>query len=481
MSDLVELIQMYIPSIAGAVTTGVFLLFLVLNISEDFDKIVSFFKRLLNLQKHIDTIYYSKKRGKYNKELIDPDYIKWQMNVLEKIYHPLINRKKTQGWDINITELQIGELKQKYEAITLNMEKVSFPFSGICNKQELETRQDISACKYPEITKKHIRFVKRYYRLVKSTIRYPKRLGYMLGEIHCKKETGNWGITAYSGTYEHNIKTSHVLEYELYKLYKKNKSKKNNISEAKREEILKKLPIRNAIHEKFKEEGDESDILISGKYRESLLSVQMFVLVRNYSNSYDVLRIRRSANVSAKANYLQFIPSGGLEAMNDCNDFDSQWDNYSLCKVIFRELLEECFGIDEDEKKMTGNNVSPDRIYHNEHIQKLLAMLQGDTENRQAYMELMGTTMSLVGLRQEFSFILRVDDASFSKELVANYESGSAIHLVGIENLEKQSFWERNKEKDKVNDLIVLNCTSAGLFELARKNNLYKEALNANK
>ncbi len=34
------------------------------------------------------------------------------------------------------------------------------------------------------------------------------------------------------------------------------------------------------------------------------------------------------------------IPSGGFEAMNDCTDFDSQWDNYSLKKAIFRELLE---------------------------------------------------------------------------------------------------------------------------------------------
>ena len=86
------------------------------------------------------------------------------------------------------------------------------------------------------------------------------------------------------------------------------------------------------------------------------------------SESYDVLRIRRSAKVSAKAGYLQFVPLGGFEAMNDGTDFDTQWDNYSISKVIFRELLEECFGIDEDDKAFSSNTVSTDRIYHNIYI-----------------------------------------------------------------------------------------------------------------
>lgn len=476
MNDLAALIQTYFPSIAGTVTSIVFFVFLILNLWDDIEKIKSFVKNLLNVRSHIDKMYYSKKRSKYNKELIDPKFIKWQMKVLEKIYGPLIEKKRTQGWDINFTELEIDGIKQKYESITLNMQTVNYPFSGICDKQNLETKVDICKPKYSEILKKHSKFVKKYYRLIKSTIRYPRRLGYMLEEIHTNKE-GKWWISAYTGTYENNIKTSHILEYELYRYYKK--AKNTNISEMKGEELLKKLPMRYAIHQKFKECGDESDVLVSGKYRESLLSVQVFVLVRNYNGSYDALRIRRSENVSAKANYLQFIPSGGLEAMNDCIDFDSQWDNYSLCKVVFRELLEECFGIDEDDKKLTANNVSPDKIYHNEHIKKLIESLNHNSEEKRANMELMGTTMSLAGLRQELSFILRIDDADFSTEFVSNYESSSAIHMVRINDLEQKSFWYRNNinEKKVINDLAFLNCTSAGLFELARKSSLYRDAL----
>ena len=78
--------------------------------------------------------------------------------------------------------------------------------------------------------------------------------------------------------------------------------------------------------------------------------------------------------------------------MNDSNDFDSQWDNYSVKKALFRELLEECFDQDEDDKKATGNNISPDRIYHNLHVKNLIHLMEAG----QAEMQLLGITMSLV-------------------------------------------------------------------------------------
>ena len=155
--------------------------------------------------------------------------------------------------------------------------------------------------------------------------------------------------------------------------------------------------------------------------------------------------------------------------MNDCTDFDSQWDNYSIVKAVFRELLEECFGQDEDDKKATGNNISPDRIYSNEHIKKLMKML-GNTDKPNAQMQLLGTSMNLVGLRQELSFILKVDDSDFASMLIGNNECKSAIHLVDIISLEDSSFWNND-------DLKNLNCTSAGLFELARESEIYKSCL----
>lgn len=70
-------------------------------------------------------------------------------------------------------------------------------------------------------------------------------------------------------------------------------------------------------------------------------------------------------------------------------------------------------------------------------------------------------------------FVLKIDDVSFANQLTSNYESKAAIHLVDIRELEKESFW---KHKDS-NDLELLNCTSAGLLELARESRLYKAAM----
>lgn len=275
-----------------------------------------------------------------------------------------------------------------------------------------------------------------------------------------------WHLKSNVGDYENNLKTSHVLEYELYKLYIKDRKYHLNIKEKCGKEILKELPIRRYIHNNFE---NECDVLTSGRNRSSLLGVQIFVMIKNYSEEYDVLRIRRSENVAIKPGFLQFIPSGGFEAMNDCVDYDAQWDNYSITKAVFRELLEECFGQDEDDKSTCGNNVSPDRIYYNDKISRLIKRIN-DT-NDGTSMQLLGSTMSLVGLRHELSFILVIDDIEFGSSLIGNYESKSAIHRININLLENRIFWIDD-------DLDKLNCTSAGLFELARGSELYRKCLN---
>lgn len=71
----------------------------------------------------------------------------------------------------------------------------------------------------------------------------------------------------------------------------------------------------------------------------------MLVMVKNHTNSYDVLRIRRSSYIAAKDGYMQLVLSGGFESINDCTGFYFQRSNYSISKVVFRKLLEECFGI----------------------------------------------------------------------------------------------------------------------------------------
>ena len=60
-------------------------------------------------------------------------------------------------------------------------------------------------------------------------------------------------------------------------------------------------------------------------------------------------------------------------------------------------------------------------------------------ENPKAFLEFVGSSMSLVGLRQELCFVMRIDDSSFANQLTSNYESKAAIHLVDIHELEKKN------------------------------------------
>lgn len=424
--------------------------------------------------------YYSKKREKYDRELSSSKYIKWQLQVMKAIYMHLIQELNEEGIDINLTSLDISGKKQEYEAVTIKVKEQSYPFNGVCNKDKLTIREDISkpVYTYDDLSNKAQKMVKRYYRMIKYSIRYPDRLGYMLDEIIVSKEDGAASVSAYSGCYRDNIVQSHILKYELFELYKKKHIRNCN-------DILEKLEIRNKLHTEFKiHDSAESRILLSGKYRSSLLGVQIMVFVKNVNGSFDALRIRRSTDVAAKAGYLQFIPSGGFEAIGDGKDFDSQWDNYSIPKSLFRELLEECFGMDEDDKKFSSNTKSPDRLCFNAHIQEILKMIQREPQH--ARFEFLGSTMSLVGLRHELSFILVIDKPDFASQLIGNYESKAAIHLVDILRLEDGNFWMHKKSVDKrhnetdegqMNDLEMLNCTSAGLFELARKSDLYQKIL----
>ena len=65
----------------------------------------------------------------------------------------------------------------------------------------------------------------------------------MLDELLIDKNS-KWLLKSHVGNYEGNIKTSHILENELYNLYKKY----NNNTVNDREWMLNHLPIKNYIH-----------------------------------------------------------------------------------------------------------------------------------------------------------------------------------------------------------------------------------------
>lgn len=467
------------------------------------NSIFLFFRdRIFRLMRNIE-------RKKYNTVLMQPEYLIWQKKIIDKIYEPLLKEcAHNKNCEIHMTKLTItGEngykqesISHEYESYTMPLKSedcIPFPFYELCNKSDLQDFMDDTkfkkdddylpkSCKLSFNDKK---VIKRYYRIVMPNIHFPNRIGYMLDDISFDEKEGKRKIriVAHPGVYMQNVLQSHVLEYELYLFYKKyfmrhlglKKSRFDIDNLQDRADILKFLPLRKNIHDSFLKDR-EWEILLRGCGRESLLSVQIFVLIRNHSGGYDCLRIRRSNNVAAKAGYIQFIPSGGFEAFNGDTSREAQWTNFSLNKVLFREMAEECFGLPDD---IRNDKISPESIYLHKDIKQIITNLKTDEEARKKVeYEFIGITESLVGLRPELSFIMKIDDDSIIQDIIGNEESSHSINFIDIREMEKPEFWVYNKKnsnpnEEKATDLMKLNCTSAGLFELARNSRIYQSCL----
>ena len=549
-----EMMNGLLSNAPGYILLPLLSIYLVINIYSNFSILKEICMNIGEGIKKLTSFWQNRKRTKYDKMLMDKDYIIWQKETMRKIYAPLIeecnkhiyipsseekNNDRIKG--LHIVKLEFKDIKsgriisEDYEAFSVFLGdqikdfQRNYPFLRMFEKEELELEDekeykhtvdylnDFSAIRDQDKKQRdqNKKLILEYEKMIKNTVHYPNKVGYMLKEIKIGKkhdeaqESDEQGVYVKSkvGNYYENVLQSHVLEYELYKYYMKElrrlkKEKRSNEKVSVREEPLKYLPIRRSIHEQFGE--DEYKVLLCGEGRKSLLSVQILTLIKNESGSYDCLRIRRSNNVAAKAGYIQFIPSGGFEAFNDGVDKDSQRSNYSVNKVLFRELAEECFGLPEGHQY---NRLSPEVIYTNKTIQKIIQGLKnvdninecsGGNKHKKVEFEFLGITESLVGLRPEFSFIMKIDDESIISDIISNEESRFAINLIDIRDLEKPDFWDTKKNKgndhntgnadndgnnstDGNGDLEKLNCTSAGLFELARMSDLYQRLLKGGK
>ena len=83
----------------------------VINYADIVSGIYSLFRKAFDFRNAIEKIYYKGKRDKYYKSLCDKDLIAWQLNVLETIYKPIIDKDNR----VDFTELVIGKTKKRYE------------------------------------------------------------------------------------------------------------------------------------------------------------------------------------------------------------------------------------------------------------------------------------------------------------------------------------------------------------------------------
>ncbi len=371
------------------------------------------------------------KRESYYETLSATDYLKWSKSILKRIY-PETRLTCVLDFEYTVTCIPASKCYK-------------YPFKELLESESLQITDEKFQINKP--------IQVEYKKILGNTIKRPLLKGYMLTNYKFDENEQIFSVFAKTGTYEQNVYTSHILEYELFSLYKKNIK---NIDALPIERVLSFLPLRNSIH---KGQTPKS-VINSGINRFCLLGVQVLILFKDHDDKrYKVLVIKRSKDVAAKPGYFQFIPSGGFEIFQNYDDEFILRNNFSARLALFRELVEEVFG--EEEYIHNEKGIPEENILKHHKVAQLIKMI----EKKEAFFEFLGSTVDLVSLRHELSFILRIDNINFSKlEFKPNHESRN-IQLYPLIELSRRI----NKEK--------LNQGSAGLLYLASNHPLYKEIL----
>lgn len=321
-------------------------------------------------------------------------------------------------------------------------------------------------------TYKQLKWYKEYSHILEGKIRHPNRPGYMLDELVTDEDGLISKIRVHVGTYAENVYSNHVLEYELYRAFQEFSQEDLDDPDVQ-QRLFDFLELRNKMHSHAGGRNDAGfskgmyESLLRGDARDSLLSVQMLVIMRSSrTHRYEAKLIQRSRDVAAEPGLYQFLPAGGFEILNDSDDdiYDDieLWDNFSPGCAVFREYLEELFNIPEFAGG--GKGSIEDRLFKDPRIVEIEQMLR----DGRAEFHFLGSVMGLSGLRQELSFALVIHDESYSeKQFIANEECKKGIvHSIPIEKFETARYrqiWD------------LLHGPSAAMWKLFRETPLYEK------
>jgi len=395
-------------------------------------------------QKILRSKRWEKKIERYQKGVSSTDFSKWTLKIINNLYN---------FDDLKIKLVSISGKQYPSIFFLANSKVSSYPFSNLMKPLKPEDIQ-VGEVSYNKIQKE-------YAEILKGTIKRPKLIGYALNELEVNVDNQVVSVSSKTCNYEQNVMTSHILEYELYKLYTTNSS----ITKSSKEVILRSLPFRNRLHD----DCSLDDIIFSGKGRQSLLSVQMIVLFKTKEGCYKVLLMQRSKDVAAKPGYWQFMPAGGFEMLEKegVEDKKAIEDNYNVRMAIFRELIEELYGKSEYEYNVRGKSVL-DMFRRDPHIKELVRLI----EDRKVFMQFLGSAIDLVTLRHELSFILRIDDANFIENEEFKFDTNHEVHNMYEINID---------QVEDYLDMGVMVPSNAALYEMAKQCDLFQEALKIHK
>lgn len=384
--------------------------------------------------------YYSAKRGKkkYYDTVSSKEFKQFTIDVMQRYYG-----------ESYLTEVN-GTVIPEYCLPTCGKIKYGTSikyFDAICNKNESKI-SDFNINNH--LNYKKNKFYRKYRRINKSEIKHPNRPGFMLEKISINNDGLVDNITVRLGTFAENVYTSDILEYELYEAYLRFKTEWEQIKKDENAghedfwaKVMDSLEMRNKISN---ENGSPYNSLLNGRGRESLISVQMIVVIKSKDGQYEIKRIQRSEDVAQAPGEYQLVPCGGFDVFNDSDD-DSYDDNelaenLSPGAAVFREYLEELFKGEDFEGNGPGS--VNDKVFKDPRIQEISEMLK----NKRASLQFLGSSISLLLLRHTLSFALVIHDDSYSEktQFVGNYESKkgriASVPVRQLDNPEDKG-WEK--------------------------------------
>jgi len=263
-------------------------------------------------------------------------------------------------------------------------------------------------------------------------------------------ETSSTSFTAKTTTQHQNIITAHILEWELYDLYRKQKTSSPKVGE----DLLAGLPFRKNYHD-----GRPAREAISAPRNAfPLISVQAIVVYldnRKHGNAvWRVVVAKRSEDVVVKPGLLQFQPSGGFDVFGSEID-DSEYllhQGFDVGLALLREYAEELF----DAKQFRTNQAGIDPLAVLSHPEVSKLTMAVNTGN--ASIQFLGTVVDLTVLRHELSFLVLIEDEFFCNSPLTGSWEAKNIYSPTVGEL-----------RDFLHD-GVLHGGSAGLLQLALEN-----------
>ena len=410
--------------------------------------------------------YLGKKHFSHTLEA--PQYREWLITTLKKIYPGWEPTGDINNGDKNQYACSILELSEDFNwASDAKLEDdnylrtdPNYPSSWLskCLRtwgyHNWRNKFKLAKCKsifsYNASGGKALRYRISYYLLLRDTIRFPYLLGYTLNSFYSGKTRSNVsalsnkinGVDCNLATYLQNVMTSHIMEYELYRLYIRNRKKiSRNEYNPSPKDILDQLPYRKTIHmavykavngedckltENLISEKMTTAVFTRGDGRHSLLSVQAMLIypIIEKDGATDIRKYRpfvgrRSDKVAIYKNHLQIVPAGGFEmyerSRNGYN-IRSIKNSFNPKLALDREILEELL----NEKSFDGKCETPGKDNVNNIVENHeFIQIIGDSLD---YSKMHGITIDVVYLRHVFSYIMVLKDSNKFREYLQSHK-----------------------------------------------------------